>query len=158
MAKTTSAAVKKAAARTTAKPKKKRTIYQALAADRRARERGETASRMTPAERRELLRECQRIISDSAPTMETADSAALVASADEVATVKATANDVDAAYRRMVAAVRELLALEHPRLSPDRIDIAAYSDDGGGESLAGFHADAEDPYVAGDMRAIEPTA
>jgi len=57
-------------------------------------------------------------------------------------------------YRRMVAAVREWLAIEHPHPMSNRIDICLYADTGGGETLACFHASADDAYVLGDLMAM----
>lgn len=58
-------------------------------------------------------------------------------------------------YVKMVAAVRAWLAVEHPQPLHDRVDIALYSDLGGGESVAWFHASAVCPYVRGDLMAMD---
>ncbi len=81
---------------------------------------------------------------------------ALTASPATVATEPAmTAEEKKQLYVNMVKHVRAWLAVEHHRQFTDRIDICLYDDMGSGETLACFHADADDAYVLGDLMAIE---
>ncbi|VTT99000.1 unnamed protein product [Gemmataceae bacterium] len=58
-------------------------------------------------------------------------------------------------YREMVRAVRAWLAVAHPKPLSDRVDVCLFDDVLGGESVAWFHVDANNPYVRGDLMAME---